>query len=46
MTHKLKKDVRNILEYYGWDEYFSEIVAGDDGFTRKPNVESYDYLHQ
>ncbi|MGM8215331.1 HAD hydrolase-like protein [Bacillaceae bacterium W0354] len=46
MTHKLRKDVLNILGYYGWDKYFSEIVAGDDGFSRKPNVESYEYLHR
>jgi len=38
--------VMNILNYYGWDKYFKEIVAGDDGFPRKPNPESYQYLHQ
>ena len=41
MTHKLRKDVDKILEYYGWNKYFSEIVAGDDGFYRKPNKKSY-----
>ncbi|GGA74384.1 HAD-IA family hydrolase [Ornithinibacillus halotolerans] len=46
MTHKLGKDVRKILRYYGWEKYFSEIVAGDDGFPRKPNKESYEYLHE
>lgn len=46
MTHKPGKDVHNILEYYGWDKCFSEIVAGDDGFPRKPNIKSYEYLHQ
>ncbi|MEC5426090.1 HAD hydrolase-like protein [Virgibacillus sp. C22-A2] len=46
MTHKLKKDVHKILEYYGWDKHFSEIVAGDDGFPRKPNKKSYEYLHR
>ncbi|MDY0407947.1 HAD-IA family hydrolase [Virgibacillus soli] len=46
MTHKPRNDVHNILEYYGWNKYFSEIVAGDDGFPRKPNKESYVYLHQ
>lgn len=46
MTHKLRKDVDKILEYYGWNKYFSEIVAGDDGFPRKPNKKSYEYLHR
>ena len=46
MTHKRRNDVSKILDYYGWEKYFSEIVAGDDGFPRKPNIESYEYLHQ
>ena len=45
-THKYRKEVMNILNYYGWDKYFKEIVAGDDGFPRKPDPESYHYLHQ
>lgn len=45
MTHKLRKDVLTILTYYEWEKYFSEIVAGDDGFPRKPNKKSYEYLN-
>lgn len=45
MTHKPRKDVTNILAHYGWLDYFKDIVAGDDGFPRKPDPASYIYLH-
>lgn len=45
MTHKPRNEVQTILEYYNWHHYFQEIVAGDDGFPRKPNPASYQYLH-
>lgn len=45
MTHKPRKEVLHILEYYEMDGYFKEIVAGEDGFERKPHPESYIYLH-
>lgn len=45
MTHKPRNEVKTILEYYNWHHYFQEIVAGDDGFPRKPNPASYQYLH-
>lgn len=35
----------SILDYYGWGHYFSNIVAGDDGFPRKPDPASYRYLN-
>ncbi|KZZ83538.1 HAD-IA family hydrolase [Bacillus sp. SJS] len=46
MTHKTRSEVDAILNYYGWEHYFDEIVAGDDGYPRKPDPASYIYLHQ
>lgn len=45
MTHKHRKGVLSILEYYGWSKYFVEIVTIDDGFPRKPNAAAYIHLH-
>ncbi|AQQ55559.1 HAD-IA family hydrolase [Planococcus lenghuensis] len=46
MTHKDRKGVLAILQYYGWEEYFSDMVTIDDGFPRKPDAASYRYLHE
>lgn len=46
MTHKPRDEVQVILDYYQWNEYFQEIVAGDDGYPRKPDSASYRYLHE
>jgi HAD superfamily hydrolase (TIGR01549 family) len=46
MTHKPRKDVEYLLYLHKLERYFSEIVAGDDGFPRKPNSASYRYLHE
>ncbi|WP_462411595.1 HAD-IA family hydrolase [Neobacillus sp. Marseille-QA0830] len=45
MTHKHREGVLAILEYYGWDQYFVDMVTIDDGFPRKPDPASYSYLH-
>lgn len=45
MAHKPRKEVLEILEYYRWERYFVHIVAGDDGFPRKPDPASYRFLH-
>jgi HAD superfamily hydrolase (TIGR01549 family) len=45
MTHKPRMEVLTILDYYGWNDYFQEIVAGDDGYPRKPDPSSYRYLN-
>ncbi|QHT59588.1 HAD-IA family hydrolase [Paenibacillus lycopersici] len=45
MTHKPRKEVAAILQHYGWAGYFAEIVAGDDGYPKKPDPASYRYLH-
>lgn len=46
MTHKHRKDVETIIKHCGWESYFVDIVAGDDGFAKKPDPESYIYLHK
>ncbi|WP_421385331.1 HAD-IA family hydrolase [Bacillus salacetis] len=45
MTHKSRDGVLAILDHYGWRDYFSDIVTIDDGYARKPDPESYVYLH-
>lgn len=45
MTHKNRKEVEEILSFHGFSSYFIEIIAGDDGFPRKPHSASYQYLH-
>ncbi|MCP8970146.1 HAD hydrolase-like protein [Ectobacillus ponti] len=45
MTHKHRAGVLAILQHYGWENYFAEIVTIDDGFPRKPHAASYAYLH-
>ncbi|MFS0560744.1 HAD-IA family hydrolase [Terribacillus sp. 179-K 1B1 HS] len=46
MTHKHREGVLAILQYYGWDKYFSDMVTIDDGFPRKPDCAAYKYLHE
>ncbi|MFK4426396.1 HAD-IA family hydrolase [Bacillus mycoides] len=46
MTHKDRAGVLSILNHYGWEKYFVDMVTIDDGFPRKPNTLSYDHLHK
>lgn len=46
MTHMNRASVERILKDAKLDHYFTEIVAGDDGFARKPDAASYAYLHE
>ena len=46
MTHKDRAGVLSILDHYGWDKYFVDMVTIDDGFPRKPNSLAYDHLHK
>ncbi|PEO20781.1 HAD hydrolase-like protein, partial [Bacillus wiedmannii] len=46
MTHKDRAGVLSILNHYGWNKYFVDMVTIDDGFPRKPNALSYDHLHK
>lgn len=45
MTHKDRAAVEKILGHHGLRSYFTDIVTIDDGFPRKPNPASYEYLH-
>lgn len=45
MTHMERASVERILKDSQIAHYFTEIVAGDDGYKRKPDPESYQYLH-
>ncbi|MGX9135241.1 HAD-IA family hydrolase [Rummeliibacillus sp. JY-2-4R] len=45
MTHKERQVVEKVLEFYHLDRYFAEIVTTENGFARKPNPASYQYLH-
>lgn len=45
MTHMDRSSVERMLKESEINHYFIEIVAGDDGFPRKPNPASYQYLH-
>jgi len=45
MTHKSRAGVLAILQHYGWEKYFIDMVTYDDGFPRKPDPASYHYLH-
>lgn len=46
MTHMNRASVERLLEEVNLSQYLAEIVAGDDGFPRKPNSASYAYLHE
>ena len=45
MTHKDRATVEKVLHHYNLARYFEEIVTVENGFQRKPNQESYQYLH-
>lgn len=46
VTHKPRSEVMVILAHYGWQKHFAEIIADGDGYPRKPDPASYQYLHQ
>lgn len=46
MTHKDKATVEKVLHHYHLAQYFAEIVTPEDGYPRKPDPLSYEYLHQ
>ncbi|QJX80060.1 HAD-IA family hydrolase (plasmid) [Priestia megaterium] len=46
VTHKDKKSAEELLRYWRLDHYFTEILClEDDNFPRKPEPDSYKYLH-
>ncbi|TKD71442.1 HAD-IA family hydrolase [Pseudalkalibacillus hwajinpoensis] len=46
MTHKPRAEVTSILKHFNMEHYFKDLVAGDDGYPRKPDASSYRYLHK
>lgn len=46
VTHKSRQSLLDLLHFHGIAHYFIEIIAGDDGFPRKPDVTAYQYLHR
>ena len=46
MTHKEREDVWKVLQIHGLDQYFADIIAGDDGYPRKPDTSAYLHLHR
>lgn len=45
MTHKDRQTVERVLQYFNLAQYFTEIVTLENGFPRKPDSQSYQYLH-
>ncbi|WP_347550157.1 HAD-IA family hydrolase [Pseudalkalibacillus hwajinpoensis] len=45
MTHKPRAEVNAILKHFQMEHHFADLVAGDDGYPRKPDASSYRYLH-
>jgi HAD superfamily hydrolase (TIGR01509 family) len=45
MTHKPRAEVIAILKHFDMEHYFADLVAGDDGFPRKPDPASYHHLN-
>jgi len=46
VTHKDRQSAEALLKYWKLDRYFEEILClEDDDFPRKPEVASYEYLH-
>ncbi len=43
-THREKKTLYHLLEYYDFTKYFTEIVCSQNNFKPKPNPESNIYL--
>ncbi|WP_176397824.1 HAD hydrolase-like protein [Bacillus cereus] len=47
VTHKDKKSVSDLLAHWNMSHLFSEVLClEDDDFPRKPESDSYEYLHK
>jgi HAD superfamily hydrolase (TIGR01549 family) len=44
VTHRRKKSLHELLTLHNLHSYFTDIVAGDDGFPRKPDPSAMCYL--
>jgi phosphoglycolate phosphatase-like HAD superfamily hydrolase len=45
VTHNSRSEVDKVLHYYGWDNYFHQIIAREDGYQRKPDEKAYLAIH-
>ncbi|RYL93399.1 HAD family hydrolase [Sporolactobacillus sp. THM7-4] len=46
MTHNHREFVLNALRHHGLENYFIDMVTSEDGFPRKPDPASYEYLNR
>jgi HAD superfamily hydrolase (TIGR01549 family) len=45
VTHRDRDSVKRLLRFHHLEHYFSDIISvEEDGFQRKPNTESYEYV--
>lgn len=45
VTHRNRESTAYLLEKYGLDQYITDIIAvQEDGFVRKPDTSSYEYV--
>lgn len=44
VTHRRKASLHHLLTTHQLDRYFTDIVAGDDGFARKPDPSAIHFL--
>lgn len=44
VTHRRRASLMPLLTAYGLLPYFTEIIAGEDGFPKKPSPDSFRYL--
>lgn len=47
VTHRTRESTIRLLKHWNMDHFFTEIVCPEeDGFERKPNASSYQYVHE
>ena len=46
VTHRNRRSTEEILEHWDLRKYFEEVICpADDGYSLKPDVHAYQYLH-
>lgn len=46
VTNRNRNSTIQILKFWDIEKYFTEIICVDDGYPKKPDSTSYQYLHQ
>jgi HAD superfamily hydrolase (TIGR01549 family) len=47
VTHRNRRSTEELLEHWDLSKYFEEVIcAADDGYSLKPDVHAYQYLHK